>query len=103
MICDGWKPANGFEPMTFALQKRCSTTELSRHGTHRKHPQGEFQAVVATGFKQRTAEIAFNSWWLITSFAAIALLLNHSSRRDATSCSEAVSRAFVVITLMFLP
>ena len=26
------KPANGFEPMTFALQKRCSTTELSRHG-----------------------------------------------------------------------
>ena len=24
------KPANGFEPMTFALQKRCSTTELSR-------------------------------------------------------------------------
>ena len=25
------KPANGFEPMTFALQKRCSTTELSRH------------------------------------------------------------------------
>ena len=24
-------PANGFEPMTFALQKRCSTTELSRH------------------------------------------------------------------------
>ena len=24
------KPANGFEPMAFALQKRCSTTELSR-------------------------------------------------------------------------
>ena len=26
----GGKPANGFEPMTFALQKRCSTAELSR-------------------------------------------------------------------------
>ena len=24
------KPANGFEPMAFALQKRCSTAELSR-------------------------------------------------------------------------
>ena len=46
--------------MTFALQKRCSTTELSRHGGHRKHPQGEFQPVVATGFKQRTADVAFN-------------------------------------------
>ena len=60
MIGNGWKPANGFEPMTFALQKRCSTTELSRHGSHRKHPQGEFQPVVATGFKQRTADVAFN-------------------------------------------
>ena len=28
-----WKPANGFEPMAFALQKRCSTTELSRRGS----------------------------------------------------------------------
>ena len=28
-----FKPANGFEPMTFALQKRCSTTELSRRRT----------------------------------------------------------------------
>jgi hypothetical protein len=26
----GGKPANGFEPMAFALQKRCSTAELSR-------------------------------------------------------------------------
>ena len=25
-----FKPANGFEPMAFALQKRCSTAELSR-------------------------------------------------------------------------
>ena len=29
------KPANGFEPMAFDLQKRCSTTELSRHRSHR--------------------------------------------------------------------
>ena len=29
-IWEGWKPANGFEPMAFALQKRCSTAELSR-------------------------------------------------------------------------
>ena len=29
------KPANGFEPMAFALQKRCSTTELSRRGKRR--------------------------------------------------------------------
>ena len=27
---EGGKPANGFEPMAFALQKRCSTAELSR-------------------------------------------------------------------------
>ena len=30
----GEKPANGFEPMAFALQKRCSTTELSRQRRH---------------------------------------------------------------------
>ena len=29
-----FKPANGFEPMTFALQKRCSTAELSRQSAH---------------------------------------------------------------------
>ena len=46
--------------MTFALQKRCSTTELSRQGPHRKHPKGEFQAVVATGFKECPADMALN-------------------------------------------
>ena len=60
MIGNGWKPANGFEPMTFALQKRCSTTELSRQLFHRKHPQGQFQTVVATGFEQRSADVALN-------------------------------------------
>ena len=28
------KPADGFEPTAFALQKRCSTTELSRQWGH---------------------------------------------------------------------
>ena len=56
------KPANGFEPMAFALQKRCSTTELSRqqglvprqslslgHG-----PEQQLGAVAATGFAEES-------------------------------------------------
>ena len=46
--------------MTFALQKRCSTAELSRHGLHRKHPQGEFQSVVASGLEQGPADMALD-------------------------------------------
>ena len=49
--------------MTFALQKRCSTTELSRHGAHRKHPQGQLQTVGATSFGHGTAEVALNGAW----------------------------------------
>jgi len=36
-IGEGGKPANGFEPMAFALQKRCSTAELSRLGVVFNH------------------------------------------------------------------
>ena len=57
--------------MTFALQKRCSTTELSRQLLHRKHPQGEFQAVVATGFEKCSADVALNG-----------AMTHHKPRRD---------------------
>ena len=49
--------------MTFALQKRCSTTELSRHITHRKHPHGQFQPIGASGFCHGPAEVTFNRAW----------------------------------------
>ena len=57
--------------MAFALQKRCSTAELSRRWMHRKHPEGEFQPVVASGFEQGPADVALNG--------AVA---DHQSLRD---------------------
>ena len=46
--------------MAFALQKRCSTTELSRRCTHGNHPQGQFQTVVAARFHQCVADVTFD-------------------------------------------
>lgn len=57
------KPANGFEPMAFALQKRCSTAELSRHPLSLSLAQGPKQqlaAVVAAGFCQQVRHVAFH-------------------------------------------
>lgn len=68
-------PANGFEPMTFALQKRCSTTELSRqsrnfndrYGCLRlivgNQPQGEFKTAATAGFGECMADVTFNCSW----------------------------------------
>ena len=49
--------------MAFALQKRCSTAELSRHWGHRKHQQGQFQSAVATGFGQGSTDVTFDRSW----------------------------------------
>ena len=46
--------------MAFALQKRCSTAELSRRWLHRKHPEGQFQPVVASGFEQGPTDMTFD-------------------------------------------
>ncbi len=68
------KPANGFEPMTFALQKRCSTAELSRHGLHRtgaclaiqnrlsvpNQPKNQLESVATTALAERSADVALN-------------------------------------------
>ena len=34
---EGNLPAEGFEPPTYGLQNRCTTTVLSRHGTSPRH------------------------------------------------------------------
>ena len=68
------KPANGFEPMAFALQKRCSTTELSRQGRTPRPilpvtpglalgPQGELGAIAAAGLGQQARHMAFDRAW----------------------------------------
>ena len=66
------KPADGFEPTAFALQKRCSTTELSRHwghftGAHLLErlrslhpPERELQPRSAACFVERTADVTFH-------------------------------------------
>ena len=63
------KPADGFEPTAFALQKRCSTTELSRQwgnftGAHLLQglsllhpPERELQPGLAAGFVKRAADV----------------------------------------------
>ncbi len=68
-------PANGFEPMAFALQKRCSTTELSRQSrqcndrggrfwlTVGNQPQGEFETVLTAGFGEGMADVTFHGSW----------------------------------------
>ena len=68
------KPANGFEPMAFALQKRCSTAELSRHGMHRTgcqaiqvgvfipdQPKHQFESIATNAFPECPADVALNS------------------------------------------
>ena len=67
------KPANGFEPMAFALQKRCSTAELSRHGLHRTgckaiqggvfildQPKHELDSIATSAFPECPADVALN-------------------------------------------
>ena len=70
----GWvlqKPANGFEPMAFALQKRCSTTELSRQwqslgGNHlltlslTQRPEQQLGAALTAGFGEQARHMAFD-------------------------------------------
>ena len=68
-------PANGFEPMAFALQKRCSTTELSRQSwkcndgggcfwlTVGNQPQGEFESALTAGFGEGMADVTFHGSW----------------------------------------
>ena len=62
-------PASGFEPMTFALQKRCSTTELSRQSRNfndrdgysslivGNHPQREFESAATAGFCEGMTDV----------------------------------------------
>ena len=67
------KPANGFEPMAFALQKRCSTAELSRHRLHRTgyqaiqggvfipdQPRHQLESITTTGFSECPADVELN-------------------------------------------
>ena len=49
--------------MAFALQKRCSTTELSRRTKHRKHPQGEFQSIATSRFGEGSTDVGLNGAW----------------------------------------
>ena len=60
--------------MAFALQKRCSTAELSRHGQHRTgaclaiqsritisdQPKRKLESVATPAFSQCPADVAFN-------------------------------------------
>ena len=60
--------------MAFALQKRCSTAELSRHGQHRTgaclaiqsritisdQPKRQLESVATPAFAQCPADVAFN-------------------------------------------
>ena len=60
--------------MTFALQKRCSTAELSRHGMHRTgaclgiqtrftvpdQPKNKIESVATTTLAECSADVAFN-------------------------------------------
>ena len=59
--------------MAFALQKRCSTAELSRHGLHRTgcqviqsgvsipdQPEYQLEPIAATAFTDCPADVAFN-------------------------------------------
>ena len=60
--------------MAFALQKRCSTAELSRHGLHRtgacpairksisifEQPKRQLKSVAAAAFAECPADVAFN-------------------------------------------
>ena len=67
------KPANGFEPMAFALQKRCSTAELSRHGLHRTgclaiecrvsipdQPKHQLESIATTSVSECPTDVALN-------------------------------------------
>ena len=61
------KPANGFEPMAFALQKRCSTAELSRRGREPtgiasllQRPEQELGAAAAARFLQQAGDVTFD-------------------------------------------
>ena len=66
-------PANRFELMAFALQKRCSTAELSRHGQHRTgcqaiqggvfipdQPKHQFESIATTAFPECPADVTLN-------------------------------------------
>ena len=66
-------PANRFELMTFALQKRCSTAELSRHGLHRTgclaiqgelfipdKPKHQLESIATYAFPECPADVALN-------------------------------------------
>ena len=59
--------------MAFALQKRCSTAELSRHGLHRTGGQAihggvsipdqlkhQLESIATTAFPECPADVAFN-------------------------------------------
>ena len=66
------KPANGFEPMAFALQKRCSTAELSRQRPHctgrlsalhwrvGHQPDHELQSAATSSLCQGVAHMGFD-------------------------------------------
>ena len=54
------KPADGFEPTAFALQKRCSTAELSRQPVHRNHPERQLQPVATSRLRQCSADMTFH-------------------------------------------
>ena len=66
-------PANRFELMTFALQKRCSTAELSRHGLHRTgcqaiqggvliadQPKHQLESIATSAFTECPADVALH-------------------------------------------
>ena len=59
--------------MAFALQKRCSTAELSRHGLHRtgcqaiqggvliaNQPKHQLESIATSAFPECPADVAFN-------------------------------------------
>ena len=59
--------------MAFALQKRCSTAELSRHGTHRTgcqaiqggvfipdQPKHQFESIATIAFPKCPADVTLN-------------------------------------------
>ena len=58
--------------MTFALQKRCSTAELSRHWMHRTgcqaiqggvfipNPKHQFESIATTAFPECPADVTLN-------------------------------------------
>ena len=92
------KPANGFEPMAFALQKRCSTAELSRPGREAQEALYRSPSAQSSNWQRLWQPVLASSWvtWLSTvrglstNAAAMPLLVWPRRNSPSTRCSAGV-------------